>query len=117
MFCNTIAAYADKNALGRKINGQYSYISYAKFGQHVAALAANLKSFGIQKGDRIALLAGNRMEWAITDFAALSVGAVLTPIYPTLPPSQIEYLLNDSEAKLIVISDAEQQQKNRICKR
>jgi long-chain acyl-CoA synthetase len=111
MFCNTIAAYADKNALGRKINGQYSYISYAKFGQHVAALAANLKSFGIQKGDRIALLAGNRMEWAITDFAALSVGAVLTPIYPTLPPNQIEYLLNDSEAKLIVISDAEQQQK------
>jgi len=57
--------------------------------QRVRALAQAFLSWGAQKGDRIALIAENRWEWAITDFAALAIGAVDVPIYPTLTGEQI----------------------------
>jgi long-chain acyl-CoA synthetase len=74
----------------------------------VRALADVFLSWGIAKGDRIAILSENRWEWAVTDFAALAVGAVDVPLYPTLTPQQIGYMLRDSGAKVVVVSTADQ---------
>src|SRR3984885_8706241 len=80
------------------------------YGQ-VRALADVLSGWGVGKGDRVALLSENRWEWAVTDFAVLAVGGVDVPLYPTLTPEQIGYMLRDSGAKVAVLSSREQYDK------
>jgi len=77
----------------------------------VRALVETLRGWGVQKGDRVALLAENRWEWPVTDFAVLAMGAVDVPLYPTLSPEQIGYMLNDAGVKVAIVSSAELYQK------
>jgi len=77
----------------------------------VHTLANVFRSWGIVKGDRIALLAENRWEWAVVDFATLVLGAVDVPIYPTLTADQIAGLLIDSGARVAVVSTEAQYSK------
>ena len=60
------------------------------------ALATALAGWGVRKGDRVALLSENRWEWPVTDFAVLALGAVDVPLYMTLTPEQVGYMLRDS---------------------
>ena len=108
MFQNTVKAHGSKTALMSKVAGQYQGFSYQEFGERVRNFALGLASLGVKKGDRISLLSENRPEWAISDLAILSLGAINVPIYPSLVPRQIEYILNDSEARIIIISTPDQ---------
>ncbi len=83
-------------------------LSYAEVGAQVRRVSLGLQAMGIAPGDRVALLSENRPEWVIADLAILSAGAVSVPIYPTLPPAQVAYILQDSGAKGVVASDAKQ---------
>ncbi|HEY9136918.1 MAG TPA: AMP-binding protein, partial [Terriglobus sp.] len=67
-------------------------------------LAAWLQSQGVAKGDRIALIAENRWEWAVTDFASLAIGAIDVPMFPTLTLDQTRAQLEDSGAKIAIVS-------------
>ncbi len=72
------------------------------------------------RGDRVVLVAENRWEWQVTDFAVLALGAIDVPLYGTITPEQLGYMLNDSGAKVAVVSSAELYQKLRgreICLR
>ena len=111
MFLNTVKTNGSNTALMSKVEGQYQGITYQEFGEKVKYLALGLASLGVKKGDRISLLSENRPEWAISDLAILSLGAINVPIYPSLIPNQIEYILNDSEAKVIITSTLEQTSK------
>jgi long-chain acyl-CoA synthetase len=91
-----------------KVNGQWVEISSKQLHQAVGLVAATLESWGIAKGDRIAIFGENRPEWAITDFAALSIGAVDVPIYATLTAEQAAVILKDSGARVLFISSEEQ---------
>jgi long-chain acyl-CoA synthetase len=77
----------------------------------VRALATALAAWGVGKGDRVALLSENRWEWPVTDFAVLALGAVDVPLYMTLTPEQVGYMLRDSGAKVAVVSNREQYDK------
>jgi long-chain acyl-CoA synthetase len=77
----------------------------------VRALADQLLHWGIERGDRVALLSENRWEWAVTDFAVLALGAVDVPLYATLTADQIGYMLRDSGAKALILSSREQFEK------
>src|SRR5580704_11928572 len=77
----------------------------------VRALADVFRGWGLGKGDRVAILSENRWEWAVTDFATLAIGGVDVPLYPTLTPEQIGYMLRDSGAKAVVLSSREQYEK------
>lgn len=66
--------------------------------QQVTAMARQLRSRGLAKGDRVAILAESRLEWGLADLAILAVGGVTVPIYPTLPANQVAPLLADSGA-------------------
>lgn len=77
----------------------------------VAATAKALQIWGIGKGDRVAILSENRPEWAIADYAALAIGAVVVPIYTTLTPDQVAFLLRDSGTKVIFLSSRTQLKK------
>src|ERR1051326_1813130 len=90
-----------------KKNGQWINVSTDEFLLRVEELALSLLALGVKPGDRIAILSENRIDWAVTDYAGLSVGARIVPIYPTLSPQQIEALLRDSEPVAIFVSNAE----------
>jgi long-chain acyl-CoA synthetase len=76
--------------------------------ERVRHVALGLYDLGIRKGDRVAILAESGPAWSITDYAVLSNGAVNVPIYPTQPVHQVEYILRESEPKLLFISTARQ---------
>ena len=71
-------------------------------------LAQAFLGWGAQKGDRIALIGENRWEWAVTDFAALAIGAVDVPIYPTLTGEQEAVQLRDAGCRIAVVSTRQQ---------
>jgi len=92
-------------------DGVWKPISSNELYGRVRALADVLRGWGIGKGDRVAILSENRWEWPVTDFAVLAIGAVDVPLYPTLMPEQIGYMLRDSGARVAVVSSKEQYDK------
>ncbi|WP_348266800.1 long-chain fatty acid--CoA ligase [Edaphobacter paludis] len=91
--------------------GEWKPISSVELYGRVRALADVLRGWGLGKGDRVVILSENRWEWAVTDFAALAIGGVDVPLYPTLTAEQIGYMLRDSGAKVAVVSSKEQYEK------
>lgn len=77
----------------------------------VRALAAAMESWGIQRGDRIAIISENRWEWPVVDFACMAIGAVDAPLYQTLSAEQVGFLLRDCGAKVAFVSTLEQYEK------
>ncbi len=91
--------------------GEWRPISSPEFGRSVARTSRTLHSWGIQKGDRIAILSENRPEWPVADIASLLLGAVTVPLYTTLTAEQTAFALNDSGCRAIFLSSAQQLQK------
>src|SRR6478609_8924166 len=79
----------------------------------VRSLSLGLIDLGVAKGDKVSILANTRAEWTYFDFAALSAGAVVVPIYQTNSPEECEYVLVNSDAKVVVVEDDEQMEKIR----
>jgi long-chain acyl-CoA synthetase len=105
------AANRDRAIVAQDSAGAWRPISGAQFYQRVRAVAEAFTAWGIAKGDRIAILGENRWEWAVADFAALALGAVDVPIYPTLTADQTAILLADSGARIAVVSTRAQYEK------
>src|SRR5438105_4094943 len=70
-------------------------------------IAAGLRSLGVRKGDRVAILSESCLEWVLSDQGCILSGAVAVPIYPTLTPAQVSYILNDCGARAVFISTSE----------
>lgn len=94
-----------------KRGAEWQIISSRQLYGYVASLARTLKQWGIQKGDRVAILGENRPEWMIADFACVNSGIVDVPIYATLTAEQTLYLLQNSRARVIFVSTLEQLRK------
>jgi long-chain acyl-CoA synthetase len=86
-------------------------ISHRELLERVRRTVLGMRALGIEPGQRVAILSENRPEWAQADWASLCSGVTDVPIYDTLPPGQIEYILNDAEVRLIFLSRPEQLQK------
>ena len=102
------------NMLAAKEGGQWKQYSTAQVKDIVDRLSAGLLSIGINRGDmtpegrdKIALLSKNRPEWIMLDLAVQQIGAILTPLYPTINVAELEFVLNDSQAKLVFVNDEE----------
>lgn len=108
----TLAANQRERAmLVQDKDGVWQPISSAEVCRRVGAVAAALRSWGIGKGDRVAILSENRWEWAVADFACLALGIVGVPFYPTLLSDQIGQLLADSDCRVIFVSTRAQYEK------
>jgi long-chain acyl-CoA synthetase len=70
-------------------------------------IAAGLHAIGVKRGDRLALLSESRVEWTLTDAGSIFAGVIDVPIYPTLTPSQVRYILNDSGSCVLVLENRE----------
>src|SRR3954463_4722294 len=111
LFFDAIATYNRPDALQVKTGGVYRPISHAEAATRVLNLARGLQALGVERGDRVAILSENRPEWAIADFASLTSALTDVPIYPTLPADQITYILKDSGAVAIFVSNRAQAEK------
>jgi long-chain acyl-CoA synthetase len=104
MCLQALARHAKEDALCLKKEGQWLRISGEAFVSRVRAVALGLSSLGVRRGDRVALLSENRPDWSVVDLAILSLGAVNVPIYTTQAPDQVRFILEDSGAKLLLVS-------------
>ena len=107
IFFTAVARNLDRMMLYREA-GKWLPISSREFGQRIARAAHALHSWGIQPGDRIALLSENRPEWPTADMASLLLGAVTVPLYTTLTPEQTAFILNDAGCRIIFLSSDRQ---------
>jgi long-chain acyl-CoA synthetase len=108
LFRRVAAAANPRAVLWQDEFGQWQPISSDQIYQRTKALATAFLAWGLQKGDRIALIAENRWEWAVTDFATLAIGAVDVPIYPTLTGEQVAALVADAGCRIAVVSTRQQ---------
>ena len=111
LFISAVEQHPKPDAFLSKSAGGYQGVSSGEALRQVAALAEGLERLGVERGDRIAILSENRLEWALTDYAVLGLGAVGVPIYPTLLEPDIEYILRDSGASGVVVSSGAQVKK------
>ncbi len=93
-----------QDALASKIDGQWVKYSIQEYSDIVQNLAYGLINMGVKKGDKIASISPNAPEWNFIDMAAMSVGAIHVPIYPTISPKDYEYIFNHSEVEIVFIS-------------
>ncbi len=94
-----------------KRGGRYEPISTEEFARRVRRIALGLQSLGCGPDRKLVILSENRPEWTLVDFANLCLGGVTVPIYPTLVPSQIQYIIANSEAAVVVCSGPELRRK------
>ena len=113
LFFDAVSTFNRPDALQVKVAGAYKPISHSEVADRVRHAARGLSSLGVRRGDRVAILSENRPEWAIADFACLTAGLADVPIYPTLPADQIGYILKDSGAVAIFVSNKAQAEKIR----
>jgi len=95
------------DSLADKVNGEWVKTSTQSFIDQATAVSKALVSLGVAPGDRIAMISNNRSEWNITDIGILMAGAINVPIYPTISPSDYEFIFNDSQVKICLVSDEE----------
>ena len=81
------------------------------FADQVRHVSLGLDALGVKRGDRVALMSESRPEWLISDFGILCGAFATVPIYPTLAAAQACYILNDSEARVVIVSDRVQLEK------
>ncbi len=95
------------DTLNYKSGGRWISISSDEMLQRAKLIAAGLHAIGVQRGDRVALLSESRVEWTLTDAGSIFAGVIDVPIYPTLTPPQVRYILNDSGACVLFLANRE----------
>jgi long-chain acyl-CoA synthetase len=104
-------ATPDAVAMREKEFGIWQEMAWADLWQSVLDAAHGLLALGVEKGDRVSIQSEDRPEWVILDLAAVAVGGITVGLYSTNPAAEVEYLLNDSGAKVHLAEDQEQADK------
>jgi long-chain acyl-CoA synthetase len=108
LYTRGLAAWPRPDRFLQWKDGVYHPVSSVEFDRQVRACAAGLTSLGITRGDRVAILSYNRLEWAVVDYACQILGVVDVPVYSTLPADQVAFILGDSGAKAAFVENADQ---------
>ncbi len=101
------AAWPDKPVQFVRRDGAWVPTTYGELGRRIERVARGLDALGVKKGDRVAILCENRPEWAVYDLAILALGAASVPIYVSLTPPQVGYVLADAGARVACTSGVE----------
>ena len=107
VFMRAAQVHNRPDALNYKRDGRWVPISSGEMLERVKDIAAGLHAIGIRHGDRVALLSDSRVEWTLADAGCLFASAVDVPIYPTLTPPQVQYILKDSGASALFLANRE----------
>ncbi|HED09033.1 MAG TPA: long-chain fatty acid--CoA ligase [Ignavibacteria bacterium] len=88
-----------------KVDGKYTGITYEEFREETETFSLGLASLGFKKDEKIAIISENRPEWIYSDMAILALGGLDVPLYPSLTAHSIEFILNNSDSKGIIVSN------------
>ncbi|MBC2710298.1 MAG: long-chain fatty acid--CoA ligase [Desulfosarcina sp.] len=111
VFRNRTATYKDRLAVEKKRSGRWDSATWNQYYDRSRAVGLGLAALGVEKGDRVALLSENRLEWLYTDMGTLGIGACLVPIYTTLTADEVAYIVGNAEVKILVVEDLVQAEK------
>jgi long-chain acyl-CoA synthetase len=100
-------SHARPDTLNYKKDGKWLSISSDEMLTRVRRIAAGLGSLGLKPGDRVAILSESRPEWTMSDAGCIFAGGIDVPIYPTLMPPQVRYILKDSGARVLFLANEE----------
>ena len=106
MFEKSVKAFGPHELFGTKRDGNWEWSTFAQIGEKVEQLRAGLASLGIGRGDKVAVVANNREEWAILSYACNGLGAALVPMYEAQASKEWEFITNDCAAVAIVAGSA-----------
>ncbi len=111
LLVHSVTTYPKPDFMLFKKDGAYVPISATEFGESVKHFALGLRALGFEPGQKLCILSENRPAWTMTDFATLAAGGLTVPFYTTLVSEQIRYIIDDSDATVVVVSDAAQWKK------
>lgn len=111
LFLQRTELSSTKNSVGHIENESIKFLTYSEYKNSVEAISLAIIKKGIIKQDKVCILANTRIEWHLLDLSTLCAGAVVVPIYHTYLAHEVEYILNHSEAKMIIVEDNEQMTK------
>jgi long-chain acyl-CoA synthetase len=104
IYKRSIEKFADRELFGTKKGGSWHWTSYREFGTMVDGFRAGLAGLGLTRGDAIAVIADNRIEWAVTAYAAFGLGVALVPMYEAQLDKDWEFIVKDCGAKALVVA-------------
>src|SRR2546425_1209975 len=105
MFWSRVERGGDGPAQQFKRGGTWETLNWRQVGEAVKEVALGLIALGRRQGDAVALLSASRAEWVQADMAIFTAGCVTVPIYPSYPPDLIAYVVNDSQARTLIVED------------
>ncbi len=93
------------NSLNNKVNGEWRKTTSFQFWMRASRVSYALWTMGLKKDDKVAIISNNRPEWNILDMGMLQIGVINVPVYTTLSAQETQFILHDSEAKIVFVSD------------
>src|SRR5436190_22273735 len=111
MFLARVAATPDREAFASPASGDAGppvRLTWGQVGERAKAIAAGLYDLGVRGEDRVAILAGTRVEWILADLGIMCAGAATTTVYPTTEPDDAAYILRDAGVTVLIAEDARQ---------
>jgi long-chain acyl-CoA synthetase len=96
--------HADRRLFGTKIDGIYRWITYREFGELVDCFRSALSGLGVGRGDKVAIISNNRVEWAVGAYATYGLGAHYVPMYEAQHPKEWAYIARDSGARVLLVA-------------
>ena len=104
-FFESVKRNGEKCCFHRVHEGGWQKHSWNEVSQYILRLCNFLKTTGVKRGDRIAVMSQSRMEWSVADLSILTCGAITVPIYPTYPAMRIQHILRDADINLIFVEN------------
>lgn len=104
VFRRSVANFPQANLFGTKTDGQWQWITFGEFGKRVDNFRGGLAKLGIGPGDTVAVIATNRVEWALAAYATYGLGARFCPMYESQLEKDWRYIVEDSGAKTLLVS-------------
>ena len=104
LLADAVQRHGARPLLGEKRGGRWTWITYAEFARKVDACRAGLAGLGVRGGDRVAVISGNSVSWAVVAYASFGLGASYVPMYEAQQESERQYMLQNSEARVCFAS-------------
>ncbi|HBP18226.1 MAG TPA: long-chain fatty acid--CoA ligase [Planctomycetes bacterium] len=108
LFVQRAQEMPDTVALRRKVDGSWEDITWKGYYDAARKIGLGLRALGLEKGQTAAILSNTRAEWAFADLGILCVGGITVPIYQSNLPEEVEYILDNSDAKFLILEDLDQ---------
>src|SRR5260370_3935573 len=105
IFQHATESFGSRPLFGTKKAGGWTWMTYAEFGSMVDCFRGGLASLGIKAGDCVAIVADNRVEWAVAAYACFGVGATFVPMYEAQSPKEWDFIVRDCEAKALIVAN------------